>query len=123
MRFVTAFSTKFLTTLVVAIALLGVGFAHRLTAAVPSPELQAFFAAGGSWSDLCGDLDPDKDTPSARIGCDACRIVDAIVPTAITSGPIPVDLTERRADVAISEQIRLCRKPDTTRLSRAPPQT
>lgn len=119
MRFFTSSLTQVLAVITLTVALAGVGFGHRLGNPTANANLQAFFASGGSWADLC--VDSDTDTPTQSNHCDACRLVDAISQAEITTGPVEILLLSSQINTAISRQIRLCRKPVSSRPSRAPP--
>ncbi|WP_298858213.1 hypothetical protein [uncultured Sulfitobacter sp.] len=57
----------------VTLALLSLPFAHRSSAAPASPEMVQFLAMGGSFADICGDID------TATTGnCESCRVVAAM---------------------------------------------
>ncbi len=57
-----------------AIALTSVGFAHRAAPTGMTQELEAYVAAGGELSDICGIAD-GENTPVAS-DCEACRLAD-----------------------------------------------
>ena len=73
-------------TLVVAllIAMASSGLAHRFVPAQADEALTAYLAAGGSYADICGDVDH-----GAMQSCDACRLVD----TACLAGVDPSNLS------------------------------
>ncbi len=108
-----------LTTFVLVCALIAVGFAHKSTNTILSPELADYIAAGGSISDICGT---SHETGHAGVvDCEACRIVDTFVDTRDLDTK-PVDLEgQTRACQFIATQIAHRQTLDPARLTRAPP--
>lgn len=82
-RFVSSFA-RLAVVFALAIAMASSGFAHR-SASVPIDEgLLIYVEAGGSLTDLCGDL--GSDGAAAGQTCDACRLVDAATVYAVIAG-------------------------------------
>ena len=73
-------------TLVLAlmIAMASSGLAHRFVPEQANETLTAYLAAGGSYADICGDVEQ-----GAMQSCDACRLVD----TACLAGVDPSSLS------------------------------
>lgn len=68
-------AAKGLITVILAVVLSVLGFAHRPAAPVENMRLAAYVAAGGAIEDLC-ELDGDARLHGAA-HCDACRLVGA----------------------------------------------
>lgn len=103
----------------VAIALSSVGFAHRTSSMVITPELAEYVASGGQLSDICGITD-GEGTPSA-FDCEACRITDNTVQTKTTCFAVR-ELVETHAFEFVAKRIAERSELDPARLTRAPPQ-
>lgn len=111
---------RFLTVVVLSIALASVSLAHRTHHAPLSSELAAFIEAGGSLSAIC--LVDEEQNGGEVHDCDACRIVDgfALSSPARAAGATSCTYTRKLQFVA---KLRHNSKPlDPTRLTRAPPQ-
>jgi hypothetical protein len=66
-------------TALIVLSALGTGFAHRMSAGDPEPDLSAFVLPDGSIPFLC-KASPDGSHPSGDgDDCPACRLVDASV--------------------------------------------
>jgi hypothetical protein len=81
-----------LLTVLLAVVLAGLGFAHRPGGPVSDPRLAAYVSAGGSVSDLCEAH--GRDGPSGARPCEACRLVGAALlpeapPLAAPGAPLP----------------------------------
>lgn len=115
----TSFGSMCLTVLTI-VALVAVGFAHRFSQPSPSPAMEAYVAAGGSLSNICGI--PGETDTAMVVDCDACRINDTLcaAPRIGPVGSATIQKTYVLGFVAkrIAERVDL----DSARLVRAPPQ-
>ncbi len=102
----------------VAIALTSVGFGHRTSSTVMTPELADFVAAGGQLSVICGKAD-GEGAPSA-FDCEVCRITDNTVQTKSTCLVVR-ELVEMHAFAFVAKRIAERSELDPARLTRAPP--
>jgi len=105
--------------LALAIALTMIGFAHRAAPTAMTPELEAYVAAGGVLSDICGTFD-GEGVPVA-FDCEACRITDNVIHSRMY-GIAPAELTETLALAFVAKRIAERKELDPARLTRAPPQ-
>lgn len=101
-----------------AIALVAVGFAHRLGPAAMTPELEAYVASGGALSDLCGPTDGKGQ--SSTVSCDACRIADTVI--SFHAACIGLKETPKfQVFSFVAKRIAERNELDPARLTRAPP--
>jgi hypothetical protein len=110
-------SLGFVVTTILALALIAVGFGHRMPSAEDA-RVEAFVLAGGDLSDICGDI---GDGSVAHRPCPACQIVSAI---ALPENAGPVRPAELRllAEVAAEEDpAAITFRRDPARGLRAPP--
>jgi len=120
MRFLPAFPCPLLATVLVLLSLATSGFAHRFAPVDLSPELQAYVANGGALADLCGTGDSPHSGTMAD--CKTCRLIGAMaLPEAVTGLPVPV-LEKTQTLRFVAKRLLHTRKPDPSRLTRAPPQ-
>ncbi len=111
---------RLLITLLLAVALVGAGFAHKTRANDLSPELADYLAAGGALADICGALD-GQDLPMSQ-DCEACRLVDTVsLSDALGIRPV-VLLPKARVHCFVAKRLRHITGPDPARRTRAPPQ-
>ena len=68
-------SLKLLLVAALLVAMGSVGFAHRPSVPEMNPELLAYLEAGGSLSDICGDLGEDERGGAEH--CEACRLLSS----------------------------------------------
>ncbi|MCG3267772.1 hypothetical protein [Yoonia sp. I 8.24] len=112
--------SRLLTTFVLLLALGAGGLSAPVKQPTLTDDVIAYLAAGGSFSDLCGNTtDPSKASGGH---CPACHLIAAaVLPDALTSAPItlPGDYTRL---VATAQNMRNAQSLDPARLSRAPPQ-
>ena len=108
-------------TLVMLLALVLVGFAHKLQGPPDSsdPAIEAYLASGGLLSDLCGDL--DEEAPGSGVKCEACLLQAGFTLPALSKAPAfcpvlaPLDLHVSDHGVLLSHAR------DQSRSTRAPP--
>ncbi|MFS4583535.1 hypothetical protein [Phaeobacter sp. C3_T13_0] len=119
MRFAVHILPRLAMVLALALAMASTGFAHSYDRAEDSPEYAAFLAAGGTLSDLCGDISDPEHTSFAN--CDACRLVAAaLIPSyPVTPGMCSVQRPTVGAAVIVLLRKALLRDP--SRPTRAPP--
>ena len=111
----------YLTALVVKIVLALVGFAHKTTQTNLSPEMAAFVSAGGSLTDLCGDIGGTEQTGYSD--CEACRIADSMIQLRCVDSADYVTLQKTLTFAFVAKRLSQSRGLDPARLTRAPPQT
>ncbi|WP_162617532.1 hypothetical protein [Yoonia maritima] len=103
--------------LFIALAAAGVSTVAKKPAL--TADLAAYLAAGGSFSDLCGDTtDPSK---AAFTHCAACHLIAAVVLPSVCHGPPLVVAGDYDKLIAVAQNIRNAQRLDPARLSRAPP--
>ena len=68
-------SLRLILVAALLVAMGSVGFAHRSSVPEMDAELLAYLEAGGSLSDICGDL--GEDGPGGAERCEACRLLSA----------------------------------------------
>lgn len=120
MRFLPAFPCQLIATFLVLISLATSGFTHRFAPVDLSLELQAYVANGGVLADLCGTGNPAD--AGSRADCKACRLIGTMaLPHAVTGLPVPV-LGQTQTLRFVAKRLLHTRKPDPSRLTRAPPQ-
>ncbi|RBW45291.1 hypothetical protein DS901_03450 [Loktanella sp. D2R18] len=83
-------------------------------------DVIAYLAAGGSFSDLCGDTtDPSKASGGH---CPACHLIAvAVLPAVVTGTPKILEDDYVRL-TTVAQNVRNAQALDPARLSRAPPQ-
>lgn len=102
--------------LALLVALTSAGLAHRFMPADADETLTAYLAAGGSYADICGDVDH-----RAMQSCDACRLVDI----TCLAGVNPAERTDAK-HLALAGAVTASVGPalsafDPLRAARAPP--
>ncbi len=109
--------TAILLTLVLGVAVLLSGFAHKMPAAQDT-ALASFVMAGGDLADICNDSGKTHQMPG---GCDACRLVGAAVLAEPVLCPVAVERVIA-ATILIPAQTHAARAPRDPALGgRAPP--
>lgn len=111
---------RYLCVALVAVALGGVGFAHRHSDPVDA-DMAAFLAIGGTLADICDSDAGSQDTIVSD--CEACRLVSA---ASLSRGVATVGLFEPAAhETLIVRPFDQCTSLSTARVSmaRAPPTT
>lgn len=103
---------------VVTLALVATGFAHRMPNAEDA-AVQAFVAAGGALADLCGDADGKGN--ALHPDCPACHIASSFLPSPGTPNISDADLIFVASVVAPRESRALRHLPDPARSSQSPP--
>ncbi|WP_299970499.1 hypothetical protein [uncultured Roseobacter sp.] len=100
------------------IAVIAVGFAHRVAHPAASPDMIAYLASGGSLSDVCGSGGSDGTAP---VACEACRISDAAALLTTSGGTFVATLPKCDRLRVIAKRLAEARGLDPARLVRAPP--
>ncbi|MGB0960188.1 MAG: hypothetical protein ACPGVK_08055 [Halocynthiibacter sp.] len=121
MRNIAPIIARAFVTVLLAVSLVSVGFAHKTQATALPPELIDYVSSGGALADICGG-DFDGDGQSAPVSCEACRIVDSLSitePLAFLPVVLPAEI---RRFHFIAKRVHHSRGLDPTRLTRAPPQ-
>ena len=101
-------------TLLLALALGSLPFAHRATAETQQdPAFIAFIQAGGTLADLCDG--PEDGHGVAALDCEACRIIGALQVPSLTAVWIPLkratEPTRRAGTIAWVPQIQTGARP------------
>ncbi|QIE45810.1 hypothetical protein G5B38_09885 [Pseudohalocynthiibacter aestuariivivens] len=104
---------------VLCVALAAIGFAHRGTSAPRDPGLLAYLSAGGTLSDICGDVRGGKGT--AGQGCEACRLTGAAILPEMASVLNETYLRPRGKRISAQYVYAPHVDLDLSRLTRAPP--
>lgn len=119
MPVVFASVSRFLVSLSLLFAMATIGFAHTGFSKIPTPEMAAYLAAGGSLTDICGGAE-DQDGTS-RQTCEACLLLSAALMPHNTLGRA-LDLSEKTRILSFVAKLLLQSQGlDSARLSRAPP--
>lgn len=103
---------------VLTVALVATGFAHRLPNAEDA-AVQAYVAAGGALTDLCGDVSGKGDVAPAD--CPACHIASNMMPAPGTPSIRDADLIFVATIVAPRESRALRHLSDPSHSSQSPP--
>jgi hypothetical protein len=112
--------SRLLTTLVLFVALGAAGLSAPAKQPVLTDDVIAYLAAGGSFSDLCGDTtDPSKISATH---CPACHLAAVAVLSTVTFGAQEMLARDHAQMVVVAQNIRNAQTLDSARLSRAPPQ-
>ncbi|MGC3937562.1 hypothetical protein ACOTTU_07110 [Roseobacter sp. EG26] len=116
--FCTFFNFLLATVLILATASLGI--AHKSAPTDLDPYLTAYLQAGGSLSDICGDLEGDPHRTTRD--CDACRLMDGAL-AARNMSEFRLKVTAHIQRMRLRAQLRHHAKPlDPAQQTRAPPQ-
>lgn len=109
---------KMVLLAILSVALVATGFAHRLPN-LQDLSAQAYVTAGGTLSDLCGDMTGKGD--ALRPDCPACHIASNLMPAPGMPTVTAADLVFVAAVVAPRESRALRHVPDPARSSQSPP--
>ena len=105
----------------VCIALTATGFAHRSAALPMDADLLAYVQAGGTLSELCGDLD-ENGMPVAQT-CEACLLVAAALLPGSDQTFVALDIRPARVQFSLGTPPTRSTDLDLSRATRAPPAT
>ncbi|MDO6485309.1 hypothetical protein [Shimia thalassica] len=110
---------RILTSVAVIFAMAASGFAHSGARPALSAKLEAYVAAGGSLSDICG-LGGEQGGGLGQ-ECYACQLIGAALVPRVCHG-VPLVLTDQTRVLSfVAKRLHQRHPLDPARLTRAPP--